>query len=563
MSLSSRDLNYLIWRYLQESGFELSTYALQKEANAHLENDRLESAIASGTLVDLVQKGIQFHEVESAIRSGKSLTDAPFTLVGALATYHPKANGAAVIDHQPHSSLSQLEPSQQPPPQSQSQSQLQLQSPPPQKQQLQSPLPQSPLPQSPPQQKPTPLHLVYSGTPATVSQWHPKLESVVAFGTGSVNAFTLAFEPFLEQPAMLPLPLATTLDLEKDVTALSWQPTGSLIALGSFDGSVKLVTADAKLRHVLSLHTAPIMSLKWNSSGSLLASVDCTNTIIIWNSFSGDAVQQFERPIDQAFAIADAEIASSAPQAGTLVPASSPPSSGDADWIDDETYAVTGESNAICVYKVSDTLVSSPLLRFKGHHMAINVLTFDPTTKLLASGSDDSTIKIWHGKSLAPIITLSGHTAPVLSVIWRPVSSIQTQLMPQSGAGSAQVVSASLDGTVRLWDTDSGQCTAVYTAHEGPIFACALSPNGKYAASGGVDGKILVWDLSSAITSPVYVYDLKSTTTTTNGDKSNDNNVENGQAAPHTVATLSWSCDSRRIFASFESSSLVLDMKNN
>lgn len=552
MSLSSRELNYLIWRYLQESGFELTTYALQKEASAHVENSRLEPHIQAGALVDLVQKGIQFLEVETAIKSGKTLADAPFTLLGALASHQSKPS------QQPNNNIEPIPAPKERPSVPNGQDIPSIQS------AVKLDLHDIQL-----------LAETYSGPPATVSQWHPHVATTVAFGTSASNAYTLSFEPFLKSPAALALPLASTLDLEKDITALSWNPSGSLLGLGSFDGIIKLVTGDGKLRHVLSsLHTAPIMSLKWNPSGSLLVSVDCAGTVIVWNASNGDVIQQFESQTSDPTLLEgpnlkpDIEMTNQSsstpsiqsPPTGSSLPTSDSVSSvGDAEWIDTETYAVTGPNNVIFVYKATPG-TWPPLLRFKNHTMPINVLTFDPRTKLLASGSDDCTVQIWHGKSLTPISTLAGHSGPVLTVAWRPpTGNLSLSHLVNQSAPSAQIISASLDGSIRLWDAESGTNLAIFDSavHEGPVFACAVSPDGHNLASGGTNGKIFVWELPTTNDAtadvsgvPSYKFDVSDTTTSEGKPSSED----------LTVSTISWSTDSKRIFVGFGTKSVVLSL---
>lgn len=59
------------------------------------------------------------------------------------------------------------------------------------------------------------------------------------------------------------------------------------------------------------------------------------------------------------------------------------------------------------------------------------------------------------------------------------------------------LVTASEDGTVKLWDTATNQVTATLTGHEGPVRAVAFSPNGKYLVTGSQDKTAIVWDLSN------------------------------------------------------------------
>ncbi|GME71330.1 unnamed protein product [[Candida] boidinii] len=67
MSLSSNELNYLIWRYLQEGGLEISAYALQDETKINNLDDKYGERTPIGCLVDLVQKGILYTKIRDLI----------------------------------------------------------------------------------------------------------------------------------------------------------------------------------------------------------------------------------------------------------------------------------------------------------------------------------------------------------------------------------------------------------------------------------------------------------------------------------------------------------------
>ena len=59
-----------------------------------------------------------------------------------------------------------------------------------------------------------------------------------------------------------------------------------------------------------------------------------------------------------------------------------------------------------------------------------------------------------------------------------------------------RIVSASDDGTLRLWDADSGECLRVLEGHHDSVSACAFAPDGRRLVSGSDDGTLRVWDIA-------------------------------------------------------------------
>jgi WD40 repeat protein len=111
------------------------------------------------------------------------------------------------------------------------------------------------------------------------------------------------------------------------------------------------------------------------------------------------------------------------------------------------------------------------------HTDEVNSVAFSPDGTLLASGSNDKTVRLWHVGSGKLVRTMEGHTGPVFCVAFSP-----------SGAFLA---SGSAYGIVRLWRVSDGSLLHTLSGHLA-VNDVAFSPDGKALASAG-DEYLRIW----------------------------------------------------------------------
>src|SRR5205807_1989738 len=62
-------------------------------------------------------------------------------------------------------------------------------------------------------------------------------------------------------------------------------------------------------------------------------------------------------------------------------------------------------------------------------------------------------------------------------------------------ANGELIVSGGVDGTLGVWEIDTGQQRALFHAHSAEVWGVAFSADGRLVISGGLDGTVRLWDV--------------------------------------------------------------------
>ncbi len=155
----------------------------------------------------------------------------------------------------------------------------------------------------------------------------------------------------------------------------------------------------------------------------------------------------------------------------------------------DQTLASGSEDKTVRLW---DVFTGECLKTLQGHTRRAWSVAFNPDGQILASGSEDKTVRLWDVFTGECLRTLQGESLRVLSVAFSPAGHTVSEAIPKG-----LIASSSDDQTVRLWNVNTGHCLKILHGHSGWVWSVAFNSDGRLLGSVGEDKTVKLWDIST------------------------------------------------------------------
>ncbi len=288
--------------------------------------------------------------------------------------------------------------------------------------------------------------------------------------------------------------------VSEDCTIRIWNPTDRK------DRLIIQTQLEARLIHCVA----------FSPDGSRIAAAFGANGFQIWNAMSGESLAREKEPVSQLAFSQDGEgliLAGSGPErgirrwnskSGEITPLASHSSDiSTAAFSSDGRWLATGDKVASSI-KLWDLSSGKQLREFNGHWEGIHGLAFGPENTKLVSASLDGTVKVWNVSIDPQVTTCIGHHSNVISLAFNSNGDVLASGGQDYAGRLWNVSTGELLNTLGRHDFKKGPPrgelpglilgSKTHEGHTGLIRGIAFSPEGQWVATASTDGTVRIWE---------------------------------------------------------------------
>jgi len=236
--------------------------------------------------------------------------------------------------------------------------------------------------------------------------------------------------------------------------ALAWSPTGTRLATGGGDNTVRIWTPGAA-RPLATIQTASSLdAVAWSPNGEMIAFGEDAGFVRLAN-LEGRVVTSIDMRGGKAYGVV---------------------------WSPDGSRLVGCAANGRVI--VWDAKTLKEYYSLSGPQDQVRAVTFSPDGRVIAGACVDENVYVWNAHTGALVAQLPGSSGALYTVAFSPDGSL--------------LAAAGVDTRLRMWRTDTYQVAMILPPENtASVRALSWSSDGRVLAAGSADGAIVLWDMDT------------------------------------------------------------------